>query len=165
MAPRNGCDLCGTTWEGEVGDKCPNGCTRYGSRVHEITDKPQSLKTGFPYVCSKCGVHHTHIDSVTSNGCVVCRHYTPEIVDKTQSCLAAQQGGNHYQQGAIQPIEYIHANKLNFFEGNCVKYVTRNRRKGAPVEDLKKAVHYLQLQLKLEHGIDSRIEYDAVSRD
>ena len=89
-------------------------------------------------------------------------------IDETHppSCLEAQQGGNHYQQGTIQPIEYIHANDLNFFEGNCIKYVTRARRKGSPVEDLKKALHYIQLQLKLEHDIDSKIGYsDAVSGD
>ena len=84
----------------------------------------------------------------------------------TKSCMDSQQGGTHYQQGTIQPIEYIHANDLNFFEGNAIKYVTRNRRKGSPVEDLKKAVHYLQLELKLNHGIDSVMEYnDAVLGD
>lgn len=87
------------------------------------------------------------------------------IEEVKDSCMQAQQGGDHYQQGKIQPIEYIHANELNFFEGNAIKYVTRNRRKKSAVEDLKKAIHYIQLQLKLMHGIDSRIEYDAVSRD
>jgi len=86
--------------------------------------------------------------------------------DTTKSCLNAQQGGTHYQQGTIQPIEYIHANDLNFFEGNAIKYITRNSRKGSAVEDLKKAVHYLQLELKFNHGIDSVMEYsDAVLGD
>jgi hypothetical protein len=83
----------------------------------------------------------------------------------SKSCLQVQEGGSHYHQGTIQPIEYIHANDLNFFEGNAIKYVTRNRRKNSATEDLKKAIHYIQLQLKLMHSIDSRIEYDAVSRD
>jgi hypothetical protein len=82
-----------------------------------------------------------------------------------KSCLQVQEGGSHYHQGTIQPIEYIHANDLNFFEGNAIKYVTRNRRKKSAVEDLKKAIHYIQLQLKLMHQIDSRIDYDSVPRD
>jgi len=51
-----------------------------------------------------------------------------------------QVGGNHYQT-AIQPIEYILANKLEFCEGNIVKYATRWREKGG-VEDLRKIKHY-----------------------
>lgn len=83
---------------------------------------------------------------------------------KSSSCTEVQEGGNHYHQGSIQPIEYIHANGLNFFEGNTIKYLTRNRRKGTAVEDLKKALHYIQLWLKLEHGIDSEVKYsDTVS--
>lgn len=49
----------------------------------------------------------------------------------------------HYNQGAIQPIDYIEANDLNFCEGNVVKYVTRYRNKNG-VEDLKKAKWYLE---------------------
>lgn len=61
-----------------------------------------------------------------------------------------QEGGLHYKT-AIQPIEYIHANKLDFFEGNVVKYVTRHRNKNK-AEDIKKAIHYLQLILQLEYN-------------
>lgn len=53
-----------------------------------------------------------------------------------------QVGGTHYKQG-IQPFEYIRANSLDFFEGNCVKYVTRHRKKNG-AEDIKKAIHYLE---------------------
>lgn len=68
------------------------------------------------------------------------------------SALDIQEGGDHYKKLDIQPVEYIHANKLNFFEGNVVKYVTRHRtKKGA--EDIKKAMHYLQMILELDYGI------------
>lgn len=53
-----------------------------------------------------------------------------------------QVGGTHYKQG-IQPFEYIRANDLDFFEGNCIKYVTRHRKKNG-AEDIKKAIHYLE---------------------
>jgi hypothetical protein len=93
------------------------------------------------------------------------RKISEDTQEQPESCLQVQEGGSHYKQGTIQPVEYIHANDLNFFEGNAIKYVTRNRRKKSAVEDLKKAIHYIQLQLKMMHEIDSRIEYDAVPRD
>lgn len=40
-----------------------------------------------------------------------------------------QIGGKHYKELKIQPIEYIHANGLDYFEGNVVKYISRHRYK------------------------------------
>ncbi len=64
---------------------------------------------------------------------------------------SVQVGGDHYKKMAIQPTEYCVANGLNFAEGNVVKYVTRHRVKGK-AEDIRKAIHYLQLLLKHEYG-------------
>lgn len=50
---------------------------------------------------------------------------------------------------AIQPVQYIHANKIGYFEGNVVKYVSRWRQKGG-VADLEKAKHYIDLLIALE---------------
>lgn len=36
-----------------------------------------------------------------------------------------QVGGDHYQNKAIQPWDYIVANNLGYLEGNVVKYVSR----------------------------------------
>ena len=47
-----------------------------------------------------------------------------------------QVGGDHYKNLTIQPTEYIMANKLNWCEGNAVKYVTRHRVKGEGLQDL-----------------------------
>ena len=49
---------------------------------------------------------------------------------------------SHYQQGDIQPIDFIEANNLGFCAGNVVKYVVRAPFKNG-VEDLKKARWYL----------------------
>lgn len=65
------------------------------------------------------------------------------------SALDTQEGGDHYRTLKIQPVEYIHANCLYYFEGNVIKYVTRWRTKGG-IEDLKKARHYLDLLIELE---------------
>ena len=60
-----------------------------------------------------------------------------------------QVGGDHYSKYAIQPTEYIIKNKLNFCEGNVVKYVTRWRDKGG-VDDLRKAKHYIDMLIETE---------------
>lgn len=60
-----------------------------------------------------------------------------------------QIGGAHYKECSIQPVEYIHANDLNFFEGNVVKYITRWRKKDG-ITDLEKAKHYIDLLIELE---------------
>lgn len=67
------------------------------------------------------------------------------------SVLDVQHGGDHYKKMGIQPVEYIHKNGLNFFEGNVIKYVTRHRTKRG-AEDIKKAIHYLQMILEMEYG-------------
>ncbi len=54
-----------------------------------------------------------------------------------------QVAGNHYKAKAIQPWDYIISNDLGYLEGNVVKYVSRWRDKGG-VDDLRKAMHYLQ---------------------
>lgn len=65
--------------------------------------------------------------------------------------LETQEGGDHYKKLGIQPVEYIQANNLDFFQGNVVKYVTRHKdKKGA--EDIRKAIHYLQMILEMQYG-------------
>ena len=65
------------------------------------------------------------------------------------SALAVQEGGGHYKDLKIQPIEYIHANNIPFAEGCAIKYLTRWRTKGG-IEDLKKARHFIDLLIELE---------------
>jgi hypothetical protein len=62
-----------------------------------------------------------------------------------------QVSGSHYSDKEIQPWDYIHANNLCYFTGNCVKYVSRWRDKGG-IDDLKKAIHYLEKLIELEQG-------------
>lgn len=63
--------------------------------------------------------------------------------------LATQVDGSHYKSLKIQPVEYIHANGIGYFEGNVIKYVTRWKSKGG-VADLEKAKHYIDLLIQLE---------------
>ena len=79
---------------------------------------------------------------------------TPEEWDQEIDRLAInnQIGGDHYKGNAIQPIEYIYSNKLTWSMGNVIKLVTRD--KVNKVEDLLKAKHYIDLELKIVHGVD-----------
>jgi hypothetical protein len=75
--------------------------------------------------------------------------------DQSTPCskaLTTQVGGSHYRDCGIQPVEYIHANKLDYFEGNVVKYITRHRTKGQGKKDIEKAIHYAQLILELDYN-------------
>ena len=65
------------------------------------------------------------------------------------SSLDKQVAGNHYKDLPIQPVEYIYANALGYFEGNVVKYVSRWRKKNG-LADLEKAKHYIELLIELE---------------
>lgn len=62
-----------------------------------------------------------------------------------------QVAGKHYKDKSIQPWDYIYANNLCYFTGNCLKYVSRWKDKGG-VDDLKKARHYLDKLIELEEG-------------
>lgn len=71
--------------------------------------------------------------------------------DQSQSAWTRQIGGDHYKKFAIQPTEYILKNKLDFCEGNVVKYITRWRKKGG-LEDLLKVKHYVDILIEAEYG-------------
>jgi len=64
--------------------------------------------------------------------------------------LNIQHGGNHYKNMVIQPIEYCYKNKIGCIESSVIKYVSRHHSKGG-AEDIKKAIHCLELLLKLEY--------------
>mgnify|MGYP001273432914 CR=1 FL=1 len=49
----------------------------------------------------------------------------------------------HYNQGGIEVFDFIKSNNFNYAQGNVVKYVSRYRHKGTPVQDLLKARWYL----------------------
>ena len=58
-----------------------------------------------------------------------------------------QIGGDHYKRMAIQPSDYIVKNKLGWYEGSIVKYITRHSIKGGK-QDVEKVIHYAQLLIE-----------------
>lgn len=67
------------------------------------------------------------------------------------SALNQQEGGTHYKNLEIQPVEFITANELTFLEGCIVKRICRHRDKNG-AEDLRKAKHEIDLILEMEYA-------------
>jgi len=73
--------------------------------------------------------------------------------------LEKQIGGSHYQSMAIQPIEYIVANRLEFPEGCVIKYVSRHADKNGK-EDILKAIQNLEFILERDYDWQKGKESD-----
>ncbi|WP_199777400.1 hypothetical protein [Bosea sp. FBZP-16] len=70
-----------------------------------------------------------------------------------ESALTRQPGGTHYRDSAIQPVQFIEANKLGFLEGCIIKRVARHDKPtGKGREDIEKIIHEAQLLLELRYG-------------
>ncbi len=72
------------------------------------------------------------------------------IVGDTQEAYEAVDHPSHYG-GAHNPyeaIKVIEAWNLGFNLGNTVKYIARAERKGATLQDLEKALWYLQREIQ-----------------
>lgn len=60
-----------------------------------------------------------------------------------------QIGGEHYKQfKGHEPWDVITAWDLGYLEGTALKYISRWKHKGG-VEDLKKAIHFLQKKIEV----------------
>lgn len=66
-----------------------------------------------------------------------------------------QIGGSHYNSKAIQPWDYIIANKLGYLEGTAIKYITRWKDKGG-IQDIKKAIHFLEKLMEVYYEEEQR---------
>ena len=66
------------------------------------------------------------------------------------SAYKKQIGGRHYMDMVMQPSEFINKNKLQFAEGNAIKYICRHANKGE-VQDLEKAKHYIDMIIERDY--------------
>ena len=58
----------------------------------------------------------------------------------------------HYTYSKIETIEVIEAWGLGYRLGNVIKYISRAGRKGDRLEDLRKALWYLEREINEEDG-------------
>lgn len=128
-----------------------------GDKVISIMNTPQEQE-GFIGTVVGVANNGSVVDVLVDGGDRVSVFAAKELAllgPKTASALDKQISGNHYKDCGIQPIEYIHANGLDYFEGNAVKYITRHRKKNGKA-DIEKAIHYLELLLELEYKDESK---------
>lgn len=67
--------------------------------------------------------------------------------DYVQKANDAVHSPRHYTSGKFEVIDVIEDWGLNFRLANTVKYIARHKHKGKPLEDLKKALWYLQREI------------------
>jgi hypothetical protein len=63
--------------------------------------------------------------------------------------MKKQIDGDHYTKRKIQPWDIIEEYKLDFFEGNALKYLLRYKDKDGLV-DLEKCKHYIEYLIERE---------------
>mgnify|MGYP001451555630 FL=1 len=127
----------------------------YGYYVEDVTREKLFFSTRFRITISvvhnlaillklKNDGKYIRLDNIQKDEPMTEKATQPKNKDATDK----QVGGSHYQL-PIQPIEYILANGLGYCEANVVKYVSRWRNKGG-IQDLKKAIHYLEMLIEQE---------------
>lgn len=55
---------------------------------------------------------------------------------------------SHYNQGRYEVIDVIHDWNLGFDLGNAIKYIARAYHKENTIKDLKKAIWYIESEIK-----------------
>ncbi len=59
-----------------------------------------------------------------------------------------ESGPKYYRRGSVQVWDFIRDQELNFHLGNAIKYICRADHKYDDIEDLSKAIHYLQNEVE-----------------
>ena len=62
-------------------------------------------------------------------------------------------GPTYYQRGSDDVWDFIRDQGLNFHLGNAIKYICRAGYKDSKIEDLQKAIHYLENELEYEENL------------
>jgi len=79
-------------------------------------------------------------------------------------------GPTYYQRGSTDVWDFIREQGLNFHLGNAIKYICRAGYKDNKIDDLKKAIHYLENELHHEEnlsittseGIPFQVQYSVL---
>ena len=62
-------------------------------------------------------------------------------------------GPNYYKRGGTDVWDFIRDQGLNFHLGNAIKYICRAGYKDSKIQDLEKAIHYLNNELHHEKDL------------
>ena len=74
-------------------------------------------------------------------------------------------GPTYYRRGSIQPWDFVRDQGLNFHLGNVIKYVCRAGHKYDDIDDLEKAIHYLQneVEFRTSQRVQELIQCEELS--
>jgi hypothetical protein len=64
----------------------------------------------------------------------------------------------HYTRGRIDVWDFIRDQSLGFHRGNAIKYICRAGYKQNEIEDLEKAIHYLQNEIEHLTSTGERVQ-------
>lgn len=87
--------------------------------------------------CDKCGEHAVECKC---HGCDMAKQLTSNLFYLEQNVNHPP----HYQGSKMEVIDIIEDFNLDFCLGNAVKYILRAGKKGDRLEDLNKAIWYLE---------------------
>ena len=65
-----------------------------------------------------------------------------------------QVGGSHYKKFPIQPAYFCYINNIPYIEATVIKYISRWRDKNG-IEDLDKAIHFIELLKEYENATNT----------
>jgi hypothetical protein len=82
-------------------------------------------------------------------------------VGNTVSINSKQVGGKHYQKLDPAPWDVVIQWELGYLEGTALKYIARWRDKNG-VEDILKAIHFLEKLVEVERNKQKEIDLDGV---
>ena len=71
------------------------------------------------------------------------------------SAWDTQEGGGHYKDMPIQPMQYRLANGLDAAQHTAIKYISRFKAKGG-LEDLNKAIHCIEMLKEHYYGPEAK---------
>ena len=80
------------------------------------------------------------------------------------SALKDQVGGGHYKGMAIQPAEFVHANRIPYLEGSVIYYVARWRANDRGVRQLLKTTELWFLPVANPDGYQYTFEHERLWR-
>ncbi len=67
--------------------------------------------------------------------------------------MATTTGPSYYKRGSTDVWDFIRDQELNFHLGNAIKYICRAGYKDSKIQDLEKAIHYLENELHHEENL------------
>lgn len=100
----------------------------------------------------------TELNQTLNRRQYVCR----DITDDGNDVVNAPK---HYVTGKIECIDYILDKNLSYCLGNAVKYITRCEHKGKKVEDLEKAIWYINEEIRLTKALLKEKELSLTEKD